>query len=181
MVVKGRSWFGRLWDRLVMPPKKVRPMGLIAVQMSINPFEFYLLVAVCIVGILYMLGFSPPSTVAQLLPPVAVKVWAVNLGMGGLAAFIGGMWRRNLERGLLAYQFGWILVAIACFIYGVAVMVVAPQRGIFTGISNLLWSVACLTRVLQVQRFFKLSEQMITGGLHGSAGGLGSLLEGDKR
>lgn len=165
-----RRWLRRRWEKILLPPKRVRPMGLVAVQMSINPFEFYLLVAVCIVGVLYLIGLPPPNSVAMLLPAPMVKLWAVNLGVGGLSAFIGGLWRRNLSHGLLAYQVGWVLVGVACLTYGLALLLLFPTTGgVYAGISNVLWSVACATRVVQVQRFFKLSEQTITnsGGVSG--------------
>jgi hypothetical protein len=112
-------------------------MGLVAVQMSINPFEFYLLVAVCIVGVLYLIGLPPPNSVAMLLPAPMVKLWAVNLGVGGLSAFIGGLWRRNLSHGLLAYQVGWVLVGVACLTYGLALLLLFPTTGgVYAGISN---------------------------------------------
>src|SRR4051794_216726 len=100
----------RLRDFVLLPPRRQRPMGLIAVQMSINPFELFMLLAVCVVGIGYLVVLPAPTSVQALMPPVAVKLWAANLGIGGVSALGGGLWHRHLERGLAAYQFGWGLV-----------------------------------------------------------------------
>lgn len=139
-------------------------MGLIAVQMSINPFELVILMTVCLVGTLYLIGLPPPSSVRGLLGPVATLVWAGNLVVGGVSALGGGLWR-HLERGLAFYQFGWGLVGIATLVYGLALVVTYPGQGAYSGLMNILVSVACFTRVIQVQRFFKLSEQALVDNL----------------
>lgn len=157
--VHRRTW--KWWDRLLMPPKKIRPMGLINVQLAINPFELYWLVAICIIGVLYAAGLKPPSSVQQLLPEWAVTLWAANLAVGGLTALIGGFWRKQLDNGLVAYQFGWGLVGIGTLIYGLALLILHPAAGAYPAASNILWALACFTRVVQVQRFFRLSDRLL--------------------
>lgn len=174
--LRRRHWPGSWWDRLLLPPRKIRPMGLVAVQMSINPFEFYLLLTVLIVGVLYLLGIPPPSSVSRTLPQWAVNLWAVNLAVGGVAAFCGGLSRSRLDRGLAAYQFGWGLIGLATFVYGTAVFLVFQEVGLYTGVSNVLASLACLTRVIQVQRFFNLAERLQLSQVNTPIGGLRSLL-----
>lgn len=169
-----RCGWSRFWDRILMPPKRVRPMGLIAVQMSINPFELFMLYVVCLIGTLYLIGLPPPSSVRNLLGPVAVTIWAANLSVGGLAAAVGGLYRRNLERGLAAYQFGWGLIGVGTLIYGLTIILTFPVQGAYGGMLNVFFSLAAFARVLQVQRFFKLSERI--GDFNGPAGGLGSRL-----
>lgn len=155
-----RYW-SKFLDRALRPPRQPRPMGLVAVQMSINPFEFYMLFLACMVGILYLIGLPPPSPVRTLLGPVAVMVWAANLGIGGLTALIGGMWYRNMEKGLAAYQFGWGLVGVSELVYGASLLILFPVPALFPGLSNAIIALACFTRVLQIQRFFRLSEQLL--------------------
>jgi hypothetical protein len=147
-----------LWDRLLLPPSKPRPMGLIAVQMSINPFEMYWLIGICIIGVLYIFGLQAPSSVAILLPGWAVKLWAVNLGIGGIIGLAGGLWRRKLLTGLALYQFGWGQIGLGTLIYGLALLISFGSTALMPGLSNLLWALACFTRVLQVQRFLQRAE-----------------------
>lgn len=154
------SWWTRIWDRMLRPPKYMRPMGLVAVQMTINPFELFLLLTVCLIGSLYLIGLPPPSSVRGLLGPVATFVWAGNLVVGGFSALGGGLWRRHLERGLAAYQFGWGLLGTATLVYGLALVLSYPEQGSYPALLNVMMAAACFGRVIQVQRFFKLSEQL---------------------
>lgn len=160
-MVVSHSRIGRFWDRLLAPPKKIRPMGLIAVQASINPFELFWLIAICIIGILYVIGYPPPSSVNRLLPDWAVRLWAANLTVGGLCSLFGGLNRRRLETGLAFYQFGWGLTGVATLVYGIALVVLFPKQGAYSFVTNLLWAAACFFRVLQVQRFFALSDRVL--------------------
>lgn len=136
-------------------------MGLIAVQMSINPFELFMLAAVAIIGVIIMLGLAPPTALRHLLPDFLVYVWATNLGLGGACGLIGGLWSRHLDRGLAAYQFGWGLVGVGTLVYGIALLVVFKAPAIGPGVQNVLFALACFTRVIQVQRFFALSAAVI--------------------
>lgn len=156
-----RGWRKQVWFWLLRPPRSPRPMGLVSIQMSINPFELYWLVAICTIGLLYLIGAPPPNSVRQLLPDLAVKVWAANLGIGGVVALSGGLFRRQLARGLAAYQFGWALIGVATMIYGLAILIQFPVTGIYPALANLFWALACLTRVAQVQQFFRLTKQQV--------------------
>lgn len=135
-------------------------MGLIAVQMSINPFELYWLIAVCLVGVLYVIGLPPPNSVQQLLPDWAVHLWAANLAIGGIVALFGGFWRQRLEKGLGLYQFGWGLIGVGTLVYGLALLILFPTLALLPALSNIGWAIACFTRVIQVQRFFRLAAQL---------------------
>jgi len=151
-------------NRILAGPRRLYPMSLVSSQMNINPFEFFMLVALLITGLAYGIAVAPaPGSVASLLPLLWVKVWVFNLAIGSLCAIIGGLWRRDADKGLLVYQFGWGLVGIATAIYGVAIMLRFPTLGLFSGLTNLLFALACIVRVLQVQRFFKVADLLRRG------------------
>jgi hypothetical protein len=152
----------RLWDRMLSPPGRVRPMGLVAMQMSINPFEFFFLIAIVLTSFAYVVLRAPaPNSVQTLLPQFAVIVWWANLGTGSCLALFGGLWRSKLDTGLAMYQLGWFLTGLACFVYSLAILILHPVLGLFPAMTNMAFTIACVVRVIQVQRFFRLTRQLI--------------------
>lgn len=152
----------RFWERMMMAPRRIFPMGLLSIQ--INPFELFFLFALTMLGVSYgVFQVDPPGSVATLLPTPAVSVWASTLAVGSLCALVGGLWTRakHLDTALAAYQFGWGLIGISCMVYGASVAVVYPTTGLYTATINLTLSVACWCRVVQVSRFFRLSQTFI--------------------
>lgn len=157
-----RTLPGRMWDRMMLAPRRIYPMGLISSQ--VNPFELFFLFALTILGVTYaVFRIEPPGSVRALLPQAAVFFWGTTLSIGSLSALAGGLWpvKRNLENALAVYQFGWGFIGTACFIYGLSVAVVYPTAGLYTATINLTLAAACLTRVIQVQRFFRLSQHFV--------------------
>lgn len=152
---------------ILMTPKPVYPMSLLAVQLTINPFEFFMLLALFISGLAYVgLGVPIPTSVGDLLPSVWGVIWSLNVALGSGLALVGGLWRKQVERALLIYQLGWGLAGIGALIYGVAVLMKFNVVGLYPSMINLLVSAACAVRVFQVSRFFRVADMIARGVLH---------------
>lgn len=150
--------------RMLAGPRHLYPMSMVASQLTINPFEFMILIALFITGVSYFIaGVAVPGSIQSLLPPLWARVWTVNLAVGSLSALVGGLWRRDPDRGLLIYQFGWGLCGIGTAIYGFAVLLRFPSTGLYPGLTNVLFAAAALTRVYQIQRFFKIADLLRLG------------------
>lgn len=150
--------------RILLAQRRVYPMSLVASQLTINPFEFLMLIALLITGIAYLfVGVSVPGSISKVLPPVWTYVWVINLGLGSLSALCGGLYRRNPDKGLLMYQFGWGMCGLGTGVYGAAVLLAFPTVGLYPGVTNLLIAAASIMRVLQIQRFFRVADLMRKG------------------
>lgn len=136
-------------------------MGLVAVQMSINPFELFLLIAAFISGVVYALGIPTPNSVNLVLPGVAQKVWAANILLGAGLALFGGLWHRKLQRGLVMYQFGYALVGTASLVYAIALFLLFGTQATNTALTNMAFAFAVTVRVIQIQRFFSISDRLV--------------------
>lgn len=145
----------------IIAPGKIRPMGLVAARMSINPFEFFLLFATVFTALAYALGGTWPSSIQSLMPTWGVRLWAYTLLVGALTCAFGGLNRRALDKSLALYQFGWGLLGTACVIYSIAVLSIFGLAGLFSGVFILAFSLAAWFRVAQVQQFFNLADSMI--------------------
>ncbi len=153
-------------EHVVHTPKPVYPMSLLAVQLTINPFEFLLLVAMFITGLAYVVvGLDLPNSINSLLGKGSIwpHVWAMNLFIGSGIALTGGLWRKHLDRGLMAYQVGWGFAGLGCLTYGIAILVSVPATGLYTAMTNLLFAAACLMKVKQIQRFLRMADLMQRG------------------
>lgn len=167
-------------SRMLMPPRRIYPMSLVSAQMSINPFEFMMLIGMFIAGLSFSIaGVAVPGSVQTLLPTVWSYVWIINLTLGSLCGLVGGLYRKDPDRGLLIYQFGWGLVGMGTAVYGVAVLLTFPTKGLYPGLSNVLFSAAALMRVVQIQRFFKIADLMRKGLLQVPQVGYLSSIGGD--
>lgn len=154
-------------ERTLAGPRHLYPMSMVSSQLTINPFEFMILIALFVTGISYAIaGIAVPGSVQALLPPVWSLVWIVNLAVGSISALVGGLWSRDPDKGLLIYQFGWGLCGIGTAIYGFAVLLRFPATGLYPGLTNVLFAAAALTRVYQIQRFFKIADLLRKGLLH---------------
>lgn len=144
----------------LIAPGKVRPMGLVAARMSINPFESFMLFACLLTAIVYTFFGTRPNSIQALMPPWSVRVWGLTLLVGALSCTIGGFTRKALDKSLALYQFGYGLLGTACSIYGAAVLFAFGMSGLMAGVSTLAFGFASWVRVAQVAQFFKLAEAL---------------------
>ena len=82
------------------------------------PFECYLSVAALLVGIPVLLGFSRPGSFVELVPQLALLMWAVSLVLGAITVGIA-LWKKHA--GALAS--GEQLLGVAMITYGVATLI----------------------------------------------------------
>lgn len=152
----------------VLPPRRIRPMALVSAQLRVNPFEFFILCSMVVVGFSYtVLRVPAPVSIRMLLPSLATIVWAANLLGGAVLALSGGLWWRNVEGGLVLYQLGWLLCGLACGVYGSALLILYGLVGFGPAMSYVGVALACVVRVLQVQRLFYLTRKAQRSGTVG--------------
>lgn len=148
----------RWWNAAPGPP---RPIGLVNAHLSANPFEFYILIALTLLGLLFTFGIAPPKSIVEYLPGVPTRLWTGTLAVGTLSALVGGLWRKNIEWGLAAYQFGYGLSGTACLVYGIAVATLFGEQAVFLYVQCFAFTVAAYIRVYEVARYFKIAEMIM--------------------
>ncbi len=149
-----RSPLSRWWRTRMLPPTKPRALGLISVQMMINPFELLFLVASLILGFVYIWGVPLPASVKEVLPDLITRIWAANLALGGTMGLLAGFRTRSLGAALKFVQAAWFFIAAATTIYSVSVFITYGLPAFYTGTVNICVSIAAITRAIQIQRFF---------------------------
>jgi hypothetical protein len=158
-------------DETTAETVKIRPMAIVP---GANPFEMFLLVACVLLSITHLVGFTPPTSIAEFLPSWAITLWYSNLGLGSAIGIYGGLRARmvfigkpesSLRSGLVQYALGWSYVGTASLTYGLAVMLLSPEQGIVAGAMTVSWGIASHVRAYQVRRLLRMRG----GGQHRNA------------
>lgn len=141
-----------------------------------NPYEIWLLVALFISGVIFLLHLSPdPPSVQATLPIFTRQLWSIQLVSGTSAALIGMFWKqaatgRTIQiAGHLWTGTGALIYACVLFYYnGLA----ATLSGLIVGSIT----IAAVTKSLQLRGQLmeilrKAKEQHGTGSLYNADGG----------
>lgn len=120
---------------------------------------FEILIAwLCLVsGVPMMIGHAQPNSVIALLPEWLVRVWGINLALGGLLILLGyGAWRHRArtvvhgELGLSVEQAGLCLLGSGTLVFGVIIILVAGWAGTLPAGTYLVFTAACLFRYVEI-------------------------------
>jgi hypothetical protein len=127
-------------DRLVVLHSRQRPHELVFQGLAL------------LIGAIYLVGATPPSSVAALMPTWAIRTWAAGLLLSGLLSVVALFLRRpNAE--LRIEQAAMMFGAAALVWAGYAVFVFAPtSRALFAGGFCLAWATANAIRAEQCRR-----------------------------
>lgn len=146
-----------------------RPAG------PINPFELYLLAVCAIQGIAVLARIARPTSIeTALTPPAGLRIiWAALLIVGGVAGVAGLLWTDPFT-GIEVKRIGLIAAGFGTLAYGVALLAFGPQ-GWFAAAFNLAFTIACITRTIQVTRRLTAARTQVAqlrtraprGGSHG--------------
>jgi hypothetical protein len=115
-----------------------------------RPHEQLLLAYGAFSGALYLLGASPPSSIAATVPHWLVLLWSAGLVVSGGVGLIG-CWGSGV-RGLQLEQGGLLIGAGSLLIYVVAAFSFAGERALWAGGLVCMWAAAHLWRAWQCHR-----------------------------
>lgn len=103
-------------------------------------------------GLLVLTGAARPTSMIEALPPLIRYTWATLLCMGGAVALAGLYWPLDPFTGVEVKRVGMIAAGFGTLAYGVALLLAYGSTGLLAAGSNLAFTAACLTRVVQVSR-----------------------------
>ena len=142
-----------------MPPYRERPYipakdPLTAIPPSRHPFQFWVMVALCLNGVQNFIAAGSPA-LAAMVDPFYHKVWALTLALGCATALVGAFWRDRIT-GLLMERIGLVAIGVATPTYAVAFLVQAgPAMSVPATIASSA-GIAALWRVVHVNRELKV-------------------------
>lgn len=120
---------------------------------------FEILIAwLCLVsGVPMLLDRAQPNSVISLLPEWLVRLWGINLALGGLLILLGyGAWRHRSrtfahgELGLGIEQAGLCLLGSGTLVFGIIIVMVAGWAGMLPAGTYLVFTAACLFRYIEI-------------------------------
>ena len=128
-----------------------------------NPFEIYLLTVTFTASVPAAAGVVLPGSIAEQLPGWPARVWAICLFVGCSCALVGLGWKRpSFTRvsvtGLLLEQVGLVMAGTTTALYGAAIILSVPERGLLAAALALAFGFACLAQAFKIQRFIKAAK-----------------------
>lgn len=117
-----------------------------------RPHEMLLLAVSIIIGLAYLLGAPPATSLAALIPRWELHAWAIGMLTSGILGLLGTLWqRRDLPRGLALEAAGLLIGSGALLLYLAAILRVAGPAGLSAGGIVAAWMLANLWRTAQVR------------------------------
>lgn len=141
-----------------------------------NPYELWLLAALFLSGIVFLLGLSPsPRAVQNALPALSRYLWNIQLVTGTTAVLIGMFWRQPVVARTIQIA-GHVWTATGAFIYACVLFYYIGAVATLSILLLLGIAVAGLFKVLQLRRQInqvvsKVKEQHGAGTLDNTNGG----------
>lgn len=127
-----------------------------------NPFEIFILACGLVSGVPILTGHGHPASVASLLDPKLLHVWAWMLTVGCLVALVGVLWSRRAHTGFLIEQVGLVAVGSGVIIYVIGLINLHdPGRWLAVGLA-VGFGLACWWRVWLIQRYIKSLIFLVT-------------------
>lgn len=116
-----------------------------------HPVALVVVLGVAFSGALNLAGLIDPPSINEALPYLAQKLWALMWMLGGVAAFWGAMWNKNIITALEIEALGYLAIAASTITYGSAILLFNPvvDSG-NAAISSLVIGVASIARVLMI-------------------------------
>lgn len=143
---------------------------------SRNPYEIWMLGALLLSGILFLLGATPnPRSVQAALPSFSQIMWNVQIITGSVVSLIGIFWKQPIASRTMQIA-GHLWVATGALIYALVLYYFAGAQATMSGLIILGVAAAGLTRAIQLRRqvrhiFQKVREQNGAGTLDHINGG----------
>lgn len=127
-----------------------------------NPFEIFILACGLVSGVPILTGHGHPASVASLLNPTLLYVWACILTAGCAVALVGVLWPRRAHTGLLVEQVGLVAVGAGVVIYVLGLVNLHdPGRWLAVGLAA-GFGLACWWRVWLIQRYIRSLIFLVT-------------------
>lgn len=141
-----------------------------------NPYELWLLTALFLSGLIYLVGVAPtPNSVQRSLPYLSIVLWNAQIMTGSAAVIIGMFWKQPAV-GRTIQIAGHLWTATGAFIY---VCVLFYYNGAQATMAGLIVGgivVAALTKSMQLRRQIKYVIQKV--GEQNGAGHLDNVIDG---
>lgn len=142
-----------------------------------NPYELWLLAALLLSSILFLVGLAPtPNSLQRSLPYSSIFLWNLQVATGTAAILIGMFWKLPVV-GRTIQIAGHLWVATGALIYACVLFYYNGLQATMAGLIVGGIVVAALTRSIQLRRQISKVIQKI-GEQHGS-GQLGDISGGD--
>lgn len=140
-----------------------------------NPYEVWVLAALFLSGLLFLLGLSSSQSVSATLPEFSRTMWALQLVTGTAAALIGMFWNQPTV-GRTIQIAGHLWTGSGAFIYACVLFYYNGWVATMTGLIVGSITIAAVTKSLQLRRQIKqilrvVKEQNGSGTLNGNGGG----------
>jgi hypothetical protein len=120
-----------------------------------GPFEQFFLALGLVSGVPLLFGAPPPKSIAELLSPLLVHVWALFLVFGCMTALIGVWWTERTDVEAL----GLVSVGVGSLIYAIGIIYTAlPGAGLAVGYV-IAYGGACFWRADQIRRFMRAARR----------------------
>jgi hypothetical protein len=110
-----------------------------------------LLVLSVLVGVAYLAGSPPPGSVAALIPPWEITIWAAGLLLSGATGLFSAWPRTDILLSLRVELGSMLIGAGSLLLYVAAVVQYAGLSGLLAGGATAAWTVANLLRAVQIR------------------------------
>lgn len=135
-----------------------------------NPFEVWVLAALCLSSVLFLLGITPQdNSVAAVLPRWSTLLWAFLLATGTFTALVGMFWKQPAV-GRTIQMAGHLWTATGALIYSSVLLYYIGAPAVMSGLTVGSIVIAAVFRVRQLRKQIKqilnkIEEQHDAGGL----------------
>lgn len=141
-----------------------------------NPFEMWVLIALCLSSALFLFGLTPQdNSVRQILPYWTTILWAFLLASGTFTALIGMFWKQPAV-GRTIQIAGHLWTGTGALIYSAVLLYYIGSPAIMSGLTVGSIALAAVFRARQLRKQIKhilntIGEQRDAGSLYPSADG----------
>ena len=139
-----------------------RPPPLLVVPGRFRYHEVTLNLWAAVMGVMYVIGAPPPTSLAAALPGGWRIAWAAGLAVGGALALVGSYWLSDVERGLELERAGLVTLIGALLVYVFAVVAAVGWPGLMAGGITSAWVWANGMRAVQITRDLLHIRQRLT-------------------
>lgn len=137
---------------------------LVVVTGRRRPHQALILAASAFIGAAHLAGAPVAPSLAALLSPPAVTVWASCLALSGAVGLVGSWMVRRIENGLLIEAGALLLNAVTIGVYATAAFAYAGARALTAGTFCALLAAANIWRAAQAAQDVREIRREVGGG-----------------